>query len=93
MAYRDTLNICESDGCMVILRDGSQLIGNMRLWGRIYKRRAEDPSPAFSWVLIPAKGPRRTWNSAGCFSIHSHVVSQMDVLDFIIGRPPTIPKE
>lgn len=102
-AYKDSLQICESDNCAVRLRGGEILYGHMRKWYR-YAAPTLDKGlgqePLFTWVLIPRaqdadpqmRGKKtqhhRTYNSNGNYSIHSHIVSQFDMIEFQIGNPP-----
>ncbi len=93
MARVDPPQICESDSCAVTLRNGEKLMGDMRLFVRYANAQTLDGrAPLFTWVLVrKTKDPKvraKTWNSLGCFSIHSHVVSQYDIMDFTIGLPP-----
>jgi len=85
VAYKENLQIVESNNCAVVLRDGTKMIGHMRRFDRYTDH------PAFSWILIPRDGAKvkpQIYNSNGNYSIHAHVVSQRDIVDFVIGTPP-----
>ncbi len=93
MPYREDVKLCESDSCAVTLRNGQKVGGDMRLFSRYCPPSAlQGAEPCFTWVLVrKTRDPKvraMTWNSQGCFSIHSHVVSQFDIVDFTIGLPP-----
>src|SRR4051812_18206427 len=90
MAYKENLQIVESDNCRVVLRSGEKLSGHMRRFERLTGQPDGKP-PAFTWILWPKeKAHRRTWNTNGNFSIHSHVVSAHDITEFIIGTRPDL---
>lgn len=93
MARIDPPQICESDSCQVVLRNGDKVMGDMRLFKRYATGQTLDGrEPLFTWVMVrKTKDPKvraMTWNSLGSFSIHSHVISRYDIMDFSIGLPP-----
>ncbi len=95
MAYREDVKLCESDSCQVVLRNGEKVMGDMRLFIRYATPKAiQGAGPLYTWVLVrKTKDPKvraMTWNSQGCFSVHSHVVSAFDIVDFAIGYPPKV---
>ncbi len=96
MAYKEELQIEESDNCTVVLRDGHKLAGHMRRWERYYAHKTkysdkEPTGPILVWCLLTSDGKngirRVTWTRNGQFRMGG--VSRFDIADFQIGRPPT----
>jgi hypothetical protein len=81
MAYRDALQIEESDNCQVVLRDGHKLAGHMRKWERVLGEVGN-----FQWCLY-TKGGKKTWTATGMFTMQGKE-SKFDIVDFIIGQKP-----
>jgi hypothetical protein len=93
MAYKDDLQIVESDNCKVVLRCKHVLTGHMRKWERFYRLPVSTPpadaGPVMVWCLLTtnAKGkPHKiTWTRNGQYRMAGE--SRYDIADFQIGQP------
>lgn len=95
MAYKDELQIAESDYCTVILRNKHILKGHMRKWERLYQAPTSTPKadagPVMVWCLLTTNkngNPFKiTWTRNGQYRMAGE--SRYDITDFQIGKPIT----